>query len=99
MNLQELYLFVSAVVFIFGLYEIYRVDNSKNLFGSGLFLFVVQFVILPFVIDFLSWFIKVGADSTLPVADYIEGLFLSSIFVAIYYFFRSYNYHMNVPKK
>lgn len=94
MDMNLFYLFVSAVVYVFGLIEIKRVDKQKDSFATGLFLFVLQFVILPFTIDFVSWFIKMGAESSVPIATYLQGLFIGSVFIAIYYFFRTYDYYL-----
>ncbi len=99
MDMNLFYLFVAAVVFVFGVIEIRRVDSQKDSFTTGLFLFVVQFVIFPFVIDFISWFIRMGASANVPQANYLQGLFLSSIFIAIYYFFKVYEYYLKPPKQ
>ncbi len=97
MDMNLFYLFVAAVIFVFGIFEIRRVDAQKNTFAVGLFLFVLQFIIFPFVIDFISWFIRVGTAATVPQATYLQGLFLSSIFISIYYFFSVYEYYLQNP--
>ena len=97
MDMNLFYLFVAAVVFVFGVFEIRRVDAQKNSFAVGLFLFVLQFIIFPFVIDFISWFIRMGTVAKVPQATYLQGLFLSSIFIAIYYFFKVYTYYLKNP--
>jgi len=90
------YLVISAFVFIFGLYEMYRADVNKNIFRAGIFLFMLQFVVLPFVIMFVDWFIIVGAMAQVPEVDYVHSLFLGSIFIALYYFFKTVPSYMHL---
>jgi len=92
MNMSVFFLLLSAVVFAIGFYEMRKIH--ANAFGVGLFLVVLQYVVLPWVVVFISWFVKIGADGTVPVATYLQGLFIVSIILGIYWLGKLWSSYM-----